>query len=174
MTNSSNEKDSRGYVKFTGDYSKLKGMGFTFQKLYASNYMQWERNSFRVWKRGGDITHDEYKLFKLIRFMRTKPVLRQTTLMDGSKRFVFYKLYYATEYNQYDYDYHPYDDEHIKLFRDYYQAVNKHIEAGGTGEDDNFPEPIGDSVYLGKEDMDVLKEFEDLGWYELAYYPEDK
>ena len=47
------EKDSRGYVKFTGDYSKLKGMGFTFQKLFANNYMQWERNSFRVWKKGG-------------------------------------------------------------------------------------------------------------------------
>lgn len=29
-------------LAFHGDYSALKGMGFTFQKLYAGNYMQWE------------------------------------------------------------------------------------------------------------------------------------
>ncbi|RLA50696.1 MAG: hypothetical protein DRQ98_12510 [Gammaproteobacteria bacterium] len=172
LTVDEHEKDSRGYVKFLGDYSKLKGMGFTFQKLFASNYMQWERNHFRVWKKGGDITHDEYNLFKLIRFMQTHPELRTSTSLDGNTSFVFYKLYYATEFNQYDYDYHPYDKEHIKLFKDYYQAVHEHIEAGG-GADDDFPEPIGDSVYMRKKDMDVLTEFTDLGWIELAYYPED-
>jgi hypothetical protein len=27
-------------MHFNGDYSKLKSMGFEFQKLYAINYMQ--------------------------------------------------------------------------------------------------------------------------------------
>lgn len=169
----SDDKSERGYVKFTGDYSKLKGMGFTFQKLFAGNYMQWHRNSFRVWKRGGDITHDDFKLFKLIRFMRTKPEVRTTTWRNGTTSFVFYKMYYATEYNDYDYDYHPYDEEHINMFKEYYQAVDAHIKAGGDGSDDDFPEPIGDTVYVSKKQMDVLKEFEDLGWYELAYYPKE-
>jgi hypothetical protein len=165
MTN----REEYGYVKFTGDYSKLKGMGFTFQKLYAGNYMQWCRNHFRVWKRGSDITHDQYNLFKLVRFMRTNPELRTVRLLNGVNNIVFYKLYYATEYNQYDYDYHPYDEEHKQLFKDYYQTVHEHCE------DDTkpMPEPIGDSVYLSKNDMDVLEEFDKLDWFELAYYPED-
>ena len=167
-----NEKDERGYVKFTGDYSKLKSMGFEFQKLFANNYMQWCRNHFRVWKKGGDITHDEFQLFKMVRFLRTKPIINERTF-NGVKRFVFYKMYYATEYNSHNYDYHPFDDEHIEMFKDYYQAVDKFIKAGGSGADEDFPEPIGDTVAIGEDTMDVLKEFEKLGWYELAYYPKD-
>ena len=49
------------YIKFVGAYSDLKQAGFTFQKLYASNYMQWEKDGFRVWKKGGDMTIDRYK-----------------------------------------------------------------------------------------------------------------
>lgn len=48
----------RPYIKFTGNYSQLKHMGYTFQKLYASNYMQWENDGFRVWKRGAELTID--------------------------------------------------------------------------------------------------------------------
>jgi hypothetical protein len=45
-------------IRFTGDYSKLKNMGFVFQKLYASNYMQWshEDAGIRIWKAGKDLT----------------------------------------------------------------------------------------------------------------------
>ena len=49
---------SHKYIKFTGDYAKLKSMGYVFQKLYASNYMQWchEDTGIRVWKRGSDVS----------------------------------------------------------------------------------------------------------------------
>jgi hypothetical protein len=47
------------YIKFIGDYSKLKSQGYTFQKLYAGNYMQWEKDGFRVWKRGAELTIDD-------------------------------------------------------------------------------------------------------------------
>ena len=60
-----------GYVKFTGDYSKLKSMGYTFQRLYAANYMQWNRGDLRVWRKGSDITHDEFNLYDFISFMRS-------------------------------------------------------------------------------------------------------
>ena len=45
-------------IAFTGDYSQLKNMGFVFQKLYASNYMQWhhEASDIRIWKKGADLT----------------------------------------------------------------------------------------------------------------------
>ena len=45
-------------IGFTGEYSQLKHMGFEFQKLYASNYMQWhhEASDIRIWKKGADLT----------------------------------------------------------------------------------------------------------------------
>ena len=46
------------YIKFTGEFGKLKSMGFEFQKLYASNYMQWCNDETRVWKKGCDVTMD--------------------------------------------------------------------------------------------------------------------
>ena len=48
------------YIKFTGVYTELKNMGYTFQKLYASNYMQWchDDTGIRVWKKGADVTID--------------------------------------------------------------------------------------------------------------------
>ena len=53
------------YIKFTGDYSKLKPMGYEFQRLFAGNYMQWSKASdgewsptTRIWKKGTEVTMD--------------------------------------------------------------------------------------------------------------------
>jgi len=52
-------------IVFTGEYNKLKSMGFGFQKLYAGNYMQWAKETTehlcdtRVWKKGAEVTIDE-------------------------------------------------------------------------------------------------------------------
>lgn len=52
------------FIEFSGDYSKLKSMGFSFQKLYAGNYMQWAHSdsefgsSTRIWKKGSEVTID--------------------------------------------------------------------------------------------------------------------
>ena len=163
MTN----KDERGYVKFTGDYSKLKSMGFTFQKLYANNYMQWERRSFRVWKKGHDIVHDDYNLFRLIKFLRTNPRLRTHTYPNGDVSHSFYKMYYGDEFNAYNYDYHAPSKEIVQKFQDYYKACND------RSDDEPFPEPIGDMVFITPELLKDLQELKDLGWYELAYFSED-
>jgi len=48
------------HIHFKGDYAKLKSMGYAFQKLYASNYMQWcsdkGEGDLRVWKKGAELT----------------------------------------------------------------------------------------------------------------------
>lgn len=44
------------YIRFKGDYSKLKSMGYEFQRLFARNYMQWHNNETRIWKKGADVT----------------------------------------------------------------------------------------------------------------------
>lgn len=166
MTN----KADRGYVKFTGDYSKLKSMGFTFQKLFANNYMQWERDGFRVWKKGAELEHDEWKLFKLITFLESNPAVKTTTMRNGETATVFYKMYYDTPHNAHEYDYYPWDEEHVNIFKDYYQTVHEYCEDNSK----LFPEPIGESICLYEKDLAVINEFKELGWYELDYYPEDK
>lgn len=44
-------------IGFTGDYAQLKHMGFKFQKLFASNYMQWhhKKADISIWKKGADV-----------------------------------------------------------------------------------------------------------------------
>ena len=58
-------------IKFTGDYSKLKTMGYEFQKLYAGNYMQWCKRSggewsptTRIFKKGSDVCMDRLTNFE--------------------------------------------------------------------------------------------------------------
>ena len=156
-----------GYVKFTGVYSELKNMGFTFQKLYASNYMQWERNHFRVWKKGGDITHDRYDLFKIARFLKTNPLVRtQRDIETGKKTImVFFKFYVDQEADPYDYDYYPMTEEN----RQKYQENN--ALWGGDDFDENNPPP-----YLGSIEsctnvfVEQLQELNDLGYYTLTEY----
>lgn len=156
------KNDEYGYVKFTGDYSKLKSMGFTFQKLYAGNYMQWCRNHLRVWKKGSDITHDSYDLFKLIRFLRTNPELRDYT--TGS--FGAFKFYSNADENIYDY--YPFTEENIKRYRD-----NMELWSSDKYDKDNPPPYLGSMCSISKDVIADIKEFESLGWLELDWYPED-
>ncbi len=167
MTN----RDEYGYVKFTGDYSKLKSMGFTFQKLFAGNYMQWEKNGFRVWKKGAELEHNEYNLFKLITFLRTNPEMRSWDSNPngnrGGKTYSFYKFYSNPDENIYDY--YPMDEANIQKYRD-----NTFLWSDEGGYDENNPPPyLGTSVCVGDAQLDFLRELNDMGWYELDYYPED-
>lgn len=47
------------FVQFTGDYARLKSMDYSFQKLYAANYQQWNKDDIRIWRKGRRVTHDE-------------------------------------------------------------------------------------------------------------------
>jgi len=163
-------KSERGYVKFTGDYSKLKSMGFTFQKLFAGNYMQWEKNGFRIWKKGAELEHNDYNLFKLITFLRTNPELRSWDSnpngIRGAKTYSFYKFYSDPDNNIFDY--YPSDAANIKRMAD-----NMKLWGADNHDPDNPPPYLGDSVCIGDAQLDFLRELNDMGWYELSYYPED-
>lgn len=135
-----------GYVKFTGDYSKLKKMGFTFQRLYASNYMQWENHGIRVWKRGGDVTLDNFDLYDVLRFIRReKPLIVKDLLWlyheerDGQKYF------------------HP-------------QSIGRDLACECMlGE---YPNLVS-SDYIHRKTLDVLTDLNALGWYELVDNPDE-
>ena len=156
------KNDEYGYVKFTGDYSMLKSMGFTFQKLFANNYMQWAKDGFRVWKRGHDITHDRYNLFKLVRFLESHPVVK---IRDNGS-ISFFKFYSDPDQNIYDY--YPATEENVKRYRD-----NMELWSSDKYDKDNPPPYLGDMEHVKVKTLDMLKELKDMGWYELDYYPED-
>ena len=151
-----------GYIKFTGDYSKLNSMGFTFQKLYAANYMQWEKGGLRIWKKGHDITHDEYNLYKLITFLRTKPAVRAIPEGYGNSVFSFFK-FYKDNTNQ-DYDYLPYTEENRKRLGDNMHAWLKVTDDTPRSE---LP-PCHTSTIVTEKLVRMLEELEALGWYEVV------
>ena len=48
-------------IKFTGDFKKLIPMGFTFHKLYASNYKVYEKSKVWIWvAHGGYVEIDDF------------------------------------------------------------------------------------------------------------------
>ena len=105
----------QGYLKFTGDYKKLKSMGFEFQKLYANNYMQWHKNHFRVWKKGSDITHDEYDLYQLVKFLQTNPKVKTYKDKDGNlESITFYK--FRDSNSDREYYYGERNEENVKRY----------------------------------------------------------
>ena len=138
------------YIKFTGEYGKLRSMGFVFQRLFANNYMQWCNKNTRVWKNGAEVTHD------------------RLTNFEGP----FLELYMAT-------DDLPIDDRgclrvytnrknHSVSFDDQ-QAW---VEEGRARMEDPENEELYnlDCVYLHAVDLEPLGELIDLGWVEVAEF----
>ena len=147
-----------GYVKFTGDYSKLKSMGYTFQRLYAANYMQWNRGDLRVWRKGSDITHDEFNLYDFISFMRSNPVVREYEGSGG--KIVSFLIEYDDKNNV---KFLPYDDVNRRRMSESMTAW------GEWDKDSGEPAPIMmSSKAVPMELIEQLQELNDLGWYELV------
>ena len=141
-----------GWVKFTGDYSILKSMGFGFQKLYAANYMQWHKNGIRVWKRGNDITFDEVNLYKLIKLLEIPQGHRFTDSVLS-----FYKVYDDINTNKYHLV--PWD-EGLRMYLTFFDTKNW---------DDSMQNKIpyvGSCAVLLKS-LEVIKELQSLGWLEV-------
>jgi len=159
----------QGYLKFTGDYKKLKKMGFEFQKLYASNYMQWHKNHFRVWKKGSDITHDEYDLYQLVKFLKTNPKVKSYKDKDGNlESITFYK--FRDSNSDRDYYYGERNEENSKRYADNQKAW---LNLSEDAPDEDVP-PSYDWAWVKKDTLDFLQELKDLDWYELVQYTEEQ
>jgi len=147
------------YVKFTGDYSKLKSMGFTFQKLYAGNYMQWEKGGFRVWKKGSDITFGEIDLYTLLKHMEieTNPVIRHGK----------YLVLYSQFNENYERTILPTAEGKILYDTQMKSAIEAHKK------DEQYYETIPkteivSSTYFHLPQLDTLNELIELGWVEIV------
>ena len=152
----------KGYVKFNGEFSKLKGLGFEFQKLFASNYMQWHKEGFRVWKKGSDITHDDFDLYKLVKFLRLMPVGRR--IGDGISYFKFYK-----QGSQSEFDWEEWTEENVDYWRNNlreWQFVTDDMPDG------KIPQYIGTQVVPDKV-VDFIRDWMKKGWLEVVDLPSE-
>jgi len=146
---------SNGYLKFTGDYAALKKMGYTFQKLYANNYMSWHKGDIFIFKKGSDITSGSLNLYKFVVFMRTNPLMR-----IGDGYMAFFKFYADADTDEYEYL--PHTPENIQRWKDNMDEWGK-VDANTPR--DQLP-PHHTVEVVGKEIFNQLQELNDLGWYE--------
>lgn len=149
-----------GYVKFTGDYTKLKSMGYFFQKLYARNYMTWNKGDIWIYKKGSDIVHDALDLYKLLKFLQDKPIGHKLGgIAEGT---TYYYKFYHTDRRSFDYD------EVTPETRDiYYNTLKEWGNVTKDTPEDQMPSFI-DMEYISDGLIEQLNELKKLGWYELA------
>ena len=154
------------YIKFTGDYSKLKSMGYEFQSLFASNYMQWSKRSdgehsptTRVWKKGAEVTMD------------------RLTNYEGA----FFELYmkYKTEGKELPWHTSTFFKKHTSLrvvtnytdwsvSFDYNTYVEQMRASGDAMENDEDYECVLQIVPMDAKLLAALDELIELGWVELG------
>ena len=159
-------------IKFTGDYSKLKTMGYGFQKLYAGNYMQWYKQSggehsarTRIFKRGSDVCMDrltnfEGPFFELYMDYKNRGEALPWEDMLYSGR----SLKLVTNQSDYSvsFDYKPYIDQE--------RANMKAFEKDKNTEDVCFDLQ---TTWLKEPHLTALDELITLGWVELGTIGED-
>tara|TARA_Y100001001_G_scaffold152479_1_gene165148 strand:- start:293 stop:829 length:537 start_codon:yes stop_codon:yes gene_type:complete len=160
-------------LAFHGDYSALKGMGFTFQKLYADNYMQWELetrkhlSSVRIWKRQPQVTVDcltnfEGSFFQLLLDYRTagKPLsITSLQCIECVKDLDTYSVLMG--------------DEAKALYRAQQQAFIDYLDQSNDGNDKSVPEPQHryEMLIVAPADIQPVMNLIDMGWISIVNIP---
>tara|TARA_Y100001956_G_C4094438_1_gene174516 strand:- start:426 stop:932 length:507 start_codon:yes stop_codon:yes gene_type:complete len=161
------------YLKFTGDFSQLKSMGFEFCKLFAGNRMQWSFENVkhmhytRIWKAASritldDLTNYEGRFFEAL-FKRQK----------GDEPLEFHTLA-GTNYLRFVKNIHTHEvslcpnfiAERRKADEDFMQRASEYLDGKG-------PEPVRSEWEITSIEIAALATIGELrkkGWVELAYY----
>jgi hypothetical protein len=178
------------YITFNGDYSALKGMGYTFQKLFADNYMQWCKGDVRVWKKGAEVTvgrlcNYEGAFFDLVLdyMAREEPLpfndrntLRYYTNNDpqnpkvymGEQADIDYRACFLAEKAYMDLldDKFPMPTDDLSMLP--HNWFDKQKEKGA--EIGIVEPPHRSSCYIDKDTLDILFELLDRGWIGLGEF----
>ena len=140
-------------IDFHGDYSKLKSMGFYFQKLFASNYMQWrnEKAKVRVWKKNHDLEIDNFDMYggTLLEMIIANT---KFTINDkyGFRRIVLFVNELTGEISL---DRTEFSKQEIKAINDY-----------NADPDSEYVYPVWHCVTQPVETFELLHELLKLGW----------
>lgn len=156
------------FVKFTGDFAQLKDLGYSFQKLYAANYQQWNKDDLRVWKKGQDVTHDELG----DRF----PAVLNLLLKMGIANLPFETCRYFSDtswlrlYIHKDtYECTPDSTNYREGRKHFWASIDKRKEEEEKGLEPRteLPEEVWKELVFTPESVSALRELAEKGWITL-------
>lgn len=151
------------FIEFSGDYSKLKSMGFSFQKLYAGNYMQWAHSdsefgsSTRIWKKGSEVTIDRltnYEGFFLEALLKAR-VEKIPLKMLTENAITYIKNPETKEIF--------FDEESIQEARRQRKLTDE-FYSKDRDENEEPPEETMISDFIKIKDIEMILKLVDLGW----------
>lgn len=136
-------------IKFTGDFKKLIPMGYRFTKVYARNYICYQKDKVYIWKKGKDVEIlDLYSSGShlVLQFL----IDNNFTITDNHNRIVWNKN--ANKIENHDFNSHESvawymqekTDNEMNVFREQYKII-----------------------YIGQETIDCLKELYTLNMIEI-------
>jgi hypothetical protein len=149
----------KGYVKFTGDYSRLKELGYGFQKLYAANYQQWNKGPVRVWRKGTDVTFDTLQDHHFSQLIDQMKAYRGKLPFEPSRMFkdtAFLQCYLNTVTGE------------LTLDKARYWEWFSLIADGRATDDPSFHWGLWENRAFTPESLADVKELYDLGWLEVS------
>lgn len=172
------------YIKFTGEYAKLKELGYVFQKLFANNYMQWNNNGFRVWKKGAELTIDKFTNYEgaVFELLFCDDDLDVTTLLKRIKSGFGERLpvFINTKTGEASFDRNGYREQ-MRALDAYYKLLDEKFPFSAKGYETQrekeataagYPVPPYDwnAETIVVEDIEILINLYKRGWIELGEY----
>lgn len=149
----------RQYVKFTGEFSQLKKLGYGFQKLYAANYQQWNKGSVRVWRKGSDVTLDQHRDEHFVQLVALMIEHKGKLPYETSRMFTdmhYLRFYVNTQTGDITFDESEYKAWFLKI-------------ADKTAEKDpNFNWGLWEAKVVSPDIMEPVAELYQRGWLEVA------
>ena len=149
---------------FMGEYSKLKRMGFTFQKLYASNRMHWIKNNLIICKKHRTFRYCDLPMDVLIHLVlliqgeKTFDSLCKTVenvIFGGEHKFIEVIVNNNTGVISTD---------HQK-----YRAWKKLSYTAFSNDDASFDHGEFSTYSVDKQRFDEIKKFVDLRWLVVVH-----
>lgn len=154
------------FVKFTGDFSELKKLGYSFQKLYAANYQQWNKDNIRVWKKGQEVTHDDLG--------NQFPAVLNMLLKMGIENLPYEKCRYYPDTSwlrlyihkgTYECTSDPFNYRECR--KQIWESIDKIKEDKGIEPKTQLPEQVWSEIVFTPGSVVVLIELAQKGWIKL-------
>lgn len=148
-------------VKFVGDYAKLKGMGYTFQKLFADDRLTWHNDNAFIFKHQGVFKYANYD-FRCLAFIVAH--ILAGVAFDDIKIELTSPIFSLTLVEFYQNN----DTQEVNIDRAAYQAWRKASYDAFHNKDSDFDICQWSAYSINLERWNELKALADLGWLELV------
>lgn len=156
------------FVSFIGDYAQLTELEYSFQKLYAANYQQWNKGDIRAWKKGKIVTHDQLGnrfpavLNALLRIGFDSLPFEQSSLFPDT---YWMRLYIHNE----TYECTPDPSKYKQARKRFWESWDKRKEEDAQGIEPTAKLNVEDWTELAftPEDINPLRELVEKGWIKL-------